>query len=165
MSAAAFGILFGAGLALIVFSGALVRILRSARAKRASEGQEAPPAETRRAAPRLRLGPVAVVQLLAATGGMFLGWVATGLMGMAMLLGGLGALLPPFMAAPGRRRRQTREALAWSTWSRPRGPPRARRLRRRRPGAPPPGSGWARWRWCSSSPRRAACSWAGWPPG
>ena len=46
-----------------------------------------------RRAPRLRLGPVAVVQLLAATGGMFLCWVATELMGMAMLLGGLGALL------------------------------------------------------------------------
>ena len=46
------------------------------------------------------------------------GWAATGLLGMVMLLGGMGALLPPFMAAPARRRRQTREALAWSLWSR-----------------------------------------------
>lgn len=59
-----------------------------------------------------------VVQLVAAVGGGFAGWAATGLLGMLLLLGGMGALLPAFMAAPARRRRQTREALAWSLWSR-----------------------------------------------
>ena len=58
------------------------------------------------------------VQLVAAVAGGAAGWVATGLLGMMLLLGGLGALLPPFMAAPARRRRQTRQALAWSLWSR-----------------------------------------------
>ncbi len=58
------------------------------------------------------------VQAAAASGGAAVGWFATGLLGMMMLLGGLGALLPPFMAAPARRRRQAREALAWSLWSR-----------------------------------------------
>ena len=114
MTALVFGVLFAAGLALIVFSGPLVRALRSARAKRASPAEQAPAKEARRAGP----GPVAVVQLIGAACGVVVGWAATGLMGMAMLLGGLGLLLPPFMAAPGRRRRQTREALAWSLWSR-----------------------------------------------
>ena len=65
-----------------------------------------------------RVSPVKVVQALGAAGGLALGWTATGLLGMAMLLAGLGLLLPPFMAAPARRRRQTREALAWALWSR-----------------------------------------------
>ena len=119
MTALVSGVLFGAGLALIVFSGPLVRALRSARARRASPATQAPPVEARRAASAgRRLGPVAVVQLIGAAGGVVVGWAATGLMGMAMLLGGLGLLLPPFMAAPRRRRRQAREALAWSIWSR-----------------------------------------------
>ena len=118
MTAAVFGVLFAAGVALIVFSGALVRGLRAARAQRAARAEQAPPVEVRRAAPTRRLGPVAVVQLVGAVGGGLLGWTATGLLGMVLLVGGLGALLPPFMAAPGRRRRQAREALAWSVWSR-----------------------------------------------
>ncbi len=35
-----------------------------------------------------------VVQLVAAVGGGFAGWAATGLLGMLLLLGGMGALLP-----------------------------------------------------------------------
>ncbi len=46
------------------------------------------------------------------------GFAVTGLWGMAVLAGGLGALLPPFVAAPAQRRRHTAEALAWQTWTR-----------------------------------------------
>ena len=98
MTAAVFGALFAAGVALIVFSGALVRGLRAARAQRAARAEQAPPVEVRRAAPKRRLGPVAVVQLVGAVGGGLLGWAATGLLGMVLLGGGgggLGALLPP----------------------------------------------------------------------
>lgn len=65
-----------------------------------------------------RLGVVALWQIGAGLGGVALAWSATGLLGMALLLGGLGVLLPPFMAAPRRRRRQSREALAWQLWTR-----------------------------------------------
>ena len=65
-----------------------------------------------------RLSKVALAQILGALGGLFLGWQATGLLGMAVLLGGLGALLPPFMAAPRRRREQSRLARAWQLWTR-----------------------------------------------
>ncbi len=58
------------------------------------------------------------IQAVAAAGGVGGGWWATGLWGMAVLAGGLGMLLPPFIAAPARRRRQTAEALAWQTWTR-----------------------------------------------
>ncbi|WP_420626949.1 type II secretion system F family protein [Candidatus Poriferisodalis sp.] len=58
------------------------------------------------------------VQVIAAGGGAALGFAATGLWGLAFLLGGLGALLPPFVAAPRKRRQQTREALAWQLWTR-----------------------------------------------
>ena len=71
-----------------------------------------------KAARKRRLNPVVAVQVAAALGGALAGWAATGLLGMVILLGGLGALLPPFMAAPARRRRHTRQALAWSLWSR-----------------------------------------------
>ncbi len=47
-----------------------------------------------------------------------IGFLATRLWGLAVLLCGLGALLPPFVAAPRRRRQQTREALAWQLWTR-----------------------------------------------
>ncbi|WP_419554129.1 type II secretion system F family protein [Candidatus Poriferisodalis sp.] len=60
----------------------------------------------------------AAVQAIAVVGGTAVGYAATGLWGMAALLGGLGALLPPFVMAPRRRRRQTREALAWQLWTR-----------------------------------------------
>ena len=59
-----------------------------------------------------------LIQTIAAGGGAVVGFVVTGLWGLALLLGGLGALLPPFVAAPRRRRQQTREALAWQLWTR-----------------------------------------------
>ncbi|MXZ14042.1 MAG: hypothetical protein F4Y76_00820 [Acidimicrobiales bacterium] len=62
-----------------------------------------------------RLWPV---QAAASAGGMGIGAWTTGLWGMAVLAGGLGMLLPPFIAAPARRRRQTAEALAWQSWTR-----------------------------------------------
>lgn len=62
-----------------------------------------------------RLWPV---QAAASAGGMGIGAWTTRLWGMAVLAGGLGMLLPPFIAAPARRRRQTAEALAWQTWTR-----------------------------------------------
>lgn len=65
-----------------------------------------------------RLSKVGLAQVLGAFGGLFLGWHATGLLGMAVLLGGLGALLPPFMAAPRRRREQSKLARAWQLWTR-----------------------------------------------
>ena len=67
---------------------------------------------------RRGLSKVAVAQVLGTFGGLVLGWMATELLGMALLLGGLGALLPPFMAAPGRRRQQSRKARAWQLWTR-----------------------------------------------
>ena len=59
-----------------------------------------------------------LVQAVAAAGGVGVGVWTTRLWGMAVLAGGLGMLLPPFIAAPARRRRQTAEALAWQTWTR-----------------------------------------------
>ena len=112
MTAAVFGALFAAGVALIVFSGALVRGLRAARAQRAARAEQAPPVEVRRAAPKRRLGPVAVVQLVGAVGGGLLGWAATGLLGMVLLWGGgLGALLPPLDEVVDLHRSKT-EAVA-----------------------------------------------------
>ncbi|WP_419864202.1 type II secretion system F family protein [Candidatus Poriferisodalis sp.] len=134
--AIAFGVLATAGLCLVLFSGPLSRLRRRGRGR--ASGAAVPPAERRRqqaggtartgapAAPAAaaaggglrRISPLMAVQIVAAAAGGLAGWAATGLLGMMMLLGGLGALLPPFMAAPARRRRQTRLALAWSTWSR-----------------------------------------------
>ncbi|MCY3585778.1 MAG: type II secretion system F family protein [Acidimicrobiaceae bacterium] len=54
----------------------------------------------------------------AAAGGAAGCWAATRLWGMAVLGGGLGMLLPPFVAAPAQRRRHTTVALAWQTWTR-----------------------------------------------
>lgn len=65
-----------------------------------------------------RLSKVALVSILCTAGGLALGWLATELLGMALLLGGLGALLPPFMAAPRRRREQSRLARSWQLWTR-----------------------------------------------
>ena len=67
---------------------------------------------------RRKLGTVAIWQIVATIGGFMLGSWATGLFGMAVLMGGLGLLMPPFMAAPRRRRRQSRTALAWQLWTR-----------------------------------------------
>ena len=114
VQALAFGAMLAAGLGLVAFSGVLSRSRRAASA--AAKVPRASKAS--RAASGRRFSSVAVVQVVGTVGGGLLGWVATGLLGMAMLLGGMGALLPPFMAAPSRRRRQTRQALAWSLWSR-----------------------------------------------
>ena len=113
-----FGVLATAGLALVALSGALSRL----RVRRESQDGRAAHDAARRASAKAtgaqRISPLMAVQLVAAVAGGTLGWTATGLLGMMVLLGGLGALLPPFMAAPARRRRQTRQALAWSLWSR-----------------------------------------------
>ncbi len=115
-----FGVLATAGLALVALSGALSR-LRVRRKDQDRDGRAAHAAARRASAKATgaqRISPLMAVQLVAAVAGGILGWTATGLLGMMVLLGGLGALLPPFMAAPARRRRQTRQALAWSLWSR-----------------------------------------------
>ena len=127
-----FGALAAAGLCIIAASGALSRRKRRGRRrpKRESAGEGgvkgrggvvAEAKELKRRTSKKsggRLSPVMIVQVVAAVGGGLAGWTATGLLGMMVLLGGLGALLPPFMAAPARRRRHTRQALAWSQWSR-----------------------------------------------
>ena len=127
IQALVFGALAAAGLCLVALSGPLSRVrpnghpdpARPPRRGRAGPDPAAPArAGSPRPAPKRRASPLMLVQLVAAIGGAAAGWAATGLLGMMMLLGGLGALLPPFMAAPARRRRQTRQALAWSTWSR-----------------------------------------------
>ena len=109
--ALAFGALVTAGLVLVARSGPLSRA-------RPGNGDGSDASNGSPAAPKRRLSPLLLVQIVGGVGGGFAGWAATGLLGMVMLLGGMGALLPPFMAAPARRRRQTREALAWSLWSR-----------------------------------------------
>ena len=102
-----FGSVFAAGLGLVVYSGPLSR----SQPKQPDVG-----AGMMRAS--AMLGPMVLVQIIGALAGVVVGWAATELVGMAMLLGGLGTLLPPFMAAPARRRTNTRRALAWSLWSR-----------------------------------------------
>ena len=116
VTALAFGVLAAAGVALLGLSGGLSRMHRPERAEKPAAHEK--PAAQQRSSRVPRPGPVAVVQALAGSAGLLLGWWATGLVGLAMLLGGLGVLLPPFMAAPSRRRRQTRVALAWALWSR-----------------------------------------------
>ena len=119
-----FAMLFAAGAAL--FAAALRRPPR----RDAPAAAEAEPfgsgASVFASGERSRHGPAAgseagrlwVVQAVATAGGAVVGWWATGLWGMAVLAAGLGALLPPFVAAPTRRRRRTAEALAWQTWTR-----------------------------------------------
>ena len=116
LRALAFGAVLTAGLVLVALSGVLSRA--RARPGNGSDASDAERSNSSPAAPKRRLSPLLVVQIVGGVGGGFTGWAATGLLGMVMLLGGMGALLPPFMAAPARRRRQTREALAWSLWSR-----------------------------------------------
>lgn len=119
----AFGAFFAFGLAAIIFAGPISRKLASDTRRSGAERVEAKrvkaqQAEARRAQAKRRIGAVEIVQVVGTLAGVLVGWSATGLMGMALLLGGMGALLPPFMAAPRRRRRQMREALAWALWSR-----------------------------------------------
>ena len=121
MAALVFGPLAAVGLALVALSGPLGTYRYRLRGGDTINSGALPTNRdslAARAAPRQRPSSLVLVQAVAAAGGVVVGWAATGLMGMAMLLGGLGALLPPFMVAPARRRRQTRQALAWSTWSR-----------------------------------------------
>ncbi len=111
LTAAAFGVLAAAGVALVALSGALGRLPPRKRRRGAqSFGSAAKPARATK--------PLALVQVATAGLGALVGYVATGLLGMVVLLAGMGALLPPFMAAPRRRRRQTKQALAWALWSR-----------------------------------------------
>ena len=111
----AVGLLAAAGLGMILFSKPLSRVLR----RRPRRDSFKPDRGTSLIAGLKKRGsPVMAVQVVAATLGATAGYAATGLLGMMALLGGLGALLPPFMAAPSRRRRMTRQALAWQLWSR-----------------------------------------------
>lgn len=107
------GVAFAAGLLVVVFSGPLSRIWADRTEQPRVKRAEAERSQTER-----RLGAVEIAQLCGTAGGGLIGWLATELLGMALLLGGLGALLPAFMAAPRRRRCQMRVALAWSLWSR-----------------------------------------------
>ena len=118
LTALVFGALAAAGVALVLFSGVLVRM--PGRRRRVPGQRGGPEERGSAAAARMQRStkPLARVQLGAAAGGGLVGWAATGLVGMVVLLAGMGALLPPFMAAPRRRRRQTQHALAWSLWSR-----------------------------------------------
>lgn len=117
------GALFAVGLATMIFSGPLSRKwaqdARRSQTERAEAKQaRAERANAKRAQAQRSISAVQVAQMVGALVGLLLGWSATGLLGMALLLGGLGALLPPFMAAPRRRRRQMRVAIAWALWSR-----------------------------------------------
>ena len=116
--ALAFGALVTAGLVLVALSGPLSRSRPRRGDGNGSDASAPERSNISPAAPKRRLSPLLMVQVVATAGGAAGGWAATGLMGMALLLGGMGALLPPFMAAPARRRRQSRQALAWSLWSR-----------------------------------------------
>ena len=117
------GALFILGLAVLVFAGPLSRKwagwAKRSKAERAeAKRSKAERAEAKRTRAERRIGAVGIAQIIGALAGLLVGWFATELVGMALLLGGLGALLPPFMSAPRRRRRQMREALAWALWSR-----------------------------------------------
>ena len=117
------GIFFAAGAAVLVFSGPLSKrwaeqALRSEAERDEAKRIKAEEANAKTGSSSRSIGPVAIAQMIGALIGLLIGWSATELLGMALLLGGLGALLPPFMAAPRRRRRQMRQALAWALWSR-----------------------------------------------
>ena len=117
------GILFAAGAIVLIFSRHLSKRWSAAALRSEAEREEArrikaEEAAAKRSQQKRTLGTLEIIQAAGAFAGLLIGWSATDLMGMALLLGGLGALLPPFMAAPRRRRRQMREALAWALWSR-----------------------------------------------
>ena len=119
MPSVVFGLVFVIGLAVAVLAatGRLTKprpeLIARADRRRLDRAERA---EARRIAPR-RIGLVGISQVVCGLGGLLLGWAATGLMGMAILLGGLGLLLPPFMSAPRRRRQQSKVALAWQAWT------------------------------------------------
>ena len=117
------GAFFALGLIAMILSGPLSRkmardSLRSEAERDETRRFKAEKAEAKRAEAKRSISAVGVVQIISSFTGLLVGWSATGLLGMALLLGGLGALLPPFMAAPRRRRRKMQEALAWALWSR-----------------------------------------------
>ena len=115
----ALGVLCAAGLFAIAASGRLSRLHPLRRARRRRAERDAPRTSLlSRIRAALRVGRLWPSQIATATLGALAGWQATGLAGFSVLLGGLGVLLPPFMAAPSRRRRETRIALAWSVWAR-----------------------------------------------
>lgn len=132
-----FGAVFVVGAAAVVFAVVAGRGRASTDAATASpEGPGTAPAASSKPPPARRrpfsrsnpsapatggarrFGAVRLWQIGSAFGGFVLGLQATGLLGMALLLGGLGMLLPPFVAAPRRRRQQSRVALAWQLWTR-----------------------------------------------
>lgn len=120
MLAGGFGLVFVLGLLVVVLAatGYFTRPRPEREARLAARRLErAERAEARKAAPR-RIRLVGISQVGCGIGGFLLGWTATELMGMAILLGGLGALLPPFMSAPRRRRHHMKVALAWQSWTR-----------------------------------------------
>ena len=128
-----FGLLFAAGAAVTALVGTG---LIGGRARGRHEAVAAPvggsqpghraagAAHSARSSPvfaRSRPGPggrLWIIQGVAAACGASGGYAATRLWGMAVLAGGLGLLLPPFVAAPTQRRRHTAEAVAWQTWTR-----------------------------------------------
>ena len=121
-----FGAVFVVGAAVVAF--ALTGGRRANRGASGSAGAVPVPSTPKRrpfsrsggdgAGGGRKLGTVPLWQVGGCLVGLFLGFWATGLLGMAVLLGGLGVLLPPFMAAPRHRRRQSRIALAWQLWTR-----------------------------------------------
>ena len=118
-----YGVLFTLGLFLAVSARSLSRrwaeqTRRSGSARAEIAQLRAERARARRSWSTRSVSALAIVQVAGAVGGALVGWAATDIIGMALLLGGMGALLPAFMAAPRRRRRQMREALAWAQWSR-----------------------------------------------
>lgn len=112
MTIAAFGVLFAAGVWLAIASGPLSRSSRSAARGRPKGARSSV------AVLAARAGPLLGVQAAGGVVGGAVGWRLTGLAGLALLLAGLGVLLPPFVTAPVRRRRSTRLATAWSLWTR-----------------------------------------------
>lgn len=111
----AFGLLFALGLALVVASAMRASLRAPVRYRLARlRPQKLQHTQMRQRATDTQK----LIQVIAAGAGAAIGFSATGLWGLALLLGGLGALLPPFVAAPKRRRQQTREALAWQLWTR-----------------------------------------------
>lgn len=118
LSAVAAGALVAIGLLGIGFSGPLSRRWATQAEKSKHKRGKAERVEAEGAEARRRLGAVEITQAFCTVAGALVGWWATELLGMALLIGGLGALLPAFMAAPRRRRRQMRFALAWALWSR-----------------------------------------------
>ncbi|WP_419853873.1 type II secretion system F family protein [Candidatus Poriferisodalis sp.] len=128
-----FGLLFAAGAAVTALAGTGViggRARGRHDAAPAPGGDAQPEHRAAAAAHSARNSPVLarsglgpsrrlwIIQGAAAACGAGGGYAATRLWGMAVLAGGLGLLLPPFVAAPAQRRRHTAEAVAWQTWTR-----------------------------------------------